>query len=145
MLRFLEVITIEIILLRIQQKLCIPVPYCPTVAITNLKSRSGDENVLFHVWAPCSCFAFSLTTAYQPTSLAANLLTVLLHTSCTHLPPKMKCWEPCEKTAPVYRNNHGIRVRRIRRARRRKKKEKMERQPVKANTRGNLLNKNFLV
>lgn len=65
MLRVLEVITREIILLRIQWECCILVPYCPAVTIVTLKGRSGDENVLIHLWAPPSCFVFSLKTANQ--------------------------------------------------------------------------------
>lgn len=64
-LRVLEVITTEIISLREQWKLRLLVPYCPTVAPVNLQGRGGDKNVLIHVRAPCSCFAFSLKTAYQ--------------------------------------------------------------------------------
>lgn len=30
------------------------------------KEQKWDENVLLPVRVPCSCFAFSLTTAYQP-------------------------------------------------------------------------------
>lgn len=93
---------------------------------------------------PLFCFAFSLTTAYQPTNSAANFLMVLLHTSCTFTTKNEVLWA-VRKTAPVYRSNRGLRRRRVKRGRRRKQKEKMKRQPVEANTRGNLLNKNFLV
>lgn len=90
MLRVLEVIAIEIILLRIQWKLCIPVPYRPMVAIINLKSRSSDKNILLHICAPCSCFtSVSQLPINQPIQL--QIYQWCYSIPSLPLPPKMCC------------------------------------------------------